>query len=804
MAGLDQHRAAVEAALGPRLRGVRWDQWAGRHEVERFRKEVLPTLDGELAMSLLIVLAEMATAYRGWSWEGIRVLGALGRRVLPWTGEDAALVLTMALKTNDRTALSVFRASFSAVEQLDPGGRAQCLAQLRAATAYIDGLSLPSGDRSTLRARLRALLLADEPATPQSRVDTDMIHTDDGWGPFAVGRLTGVVDDPGAITNLLEHAAGIPSGPRPTQAWLKRAVGLLDGVGSAPGLVHDLLIGAATCEPAPVRIDGYDQRVRVGPVNVDLVKGLLWTALLVGEARLVPAAVAVIASRPTPDQRLLNACFAVLGRRGDAEAIAALVRVQRAARDRGKVKQITAALAEAAKRSGISRSELTEQTVPDGGLDAAGERRLGVADAIAVLALDPVGRVSADWEFGGTRATRVPPHLTADHGSEVAQVKRAAAELRNLVAGERDRLEDLLVEEREWPLDVWRDRYLRHPITGRLASRLLWTMVTPDRTRVVLPTDGGDFRLADGTTVVPAADARIRCWHPVRAEPAEVRAWRDVIMEHELKQPFKQAFREVYLLTPAERVTGVYSNRFAAHVLRYPQTYALMKERRWGSNYLGGWDGGYSGEATRDFEAYGLRAVFYHEQVDADNASQVDYCTTDQVRFERIGDRSRTAVPLTEVPRTVFSEAMRDVDLFVGVTSIATDPTWNDHGRDRHVDYWRRVAFGDLTASGQTRKEVIERLLPRLKIRDRARVEGLYLVVEGRRHTYRIHVGSGNILMSPNDQYLCIVPARSTAPGAVRFVPFEGDALLSVVLSKALMLADDHRITDPSILAQIN
>jgi hypothetical protein len=179
------------------------------------------------------------------------------------------------------------------------------------------------------------------------------------------------------------------------------------------------------------------------------------------------------------------------------------------------------------------------------------------------------------------------------------------------------------------------------------------------------------------------------------------------------------------LLTPAERVTGVYSNRFASHVLRYQQTYALMKERRWGSNYLGGWDGGYSGEAKRDFEPYRLRAVFYHEQVDAEDASRVNYCTTDQVRFERIGDRSRTAVPLTEVPATVFSEAMRDVDLFVGVTSIAADPTWNDHGADRHIEYCQRVAFGDLTASGQTRKEVVERLLPRLKIRDRARIDGL-------------------------------------------------------------------------------
>ncbi len=51
---------------------------------------------------------------------------------------------------------------------------------------------------------------------------------------------------------------------------------------------------------------------------------------------------------------------------------------------------------------------------------------------------------------------------------------------------------------------------------------------------------------------------------------------------------------------------------------------------------------------------------------------------------------------------------------------------------------------------------------------------------------------------------MSIVPARGPSPAALRFVPFEGDRLLSVVLSKALMLADDHRITDPSILAQID
>jgi hypothetical protein len=34
-------------------------------------------------------------------------------------------------------------------------------------------------------------------------------------------------------------------------------------------------------------------------------------------------------------------------------------------------------------------------------------------------------------------------------------------------------------------------------------------------------------------------------------------------------------------------------------------------------------------------------------------------------------------------------------------------------------------------------------------------------------------------------------------------LPFEGDQTLSVILSKALMLADDTAITDPTITRQI-
>ena len=58
------------------------------------------------------------------------------------------------------------------------------------------------------------------------------------------------------------------------------------------------------------------------------------------------------------------------------------------------------------------------------------------------------------------------------------------------------------------------------------------------------------------------------------------------------------------------------------------------------------------------------------------------------------------------------------------------------------------------------------------------------------------------ILMEPNDQYLCIVPGRGDETGDL-FLPFEGDRMLAIILSKAFLLADDTKIEDPAIISQI-
>jgi hypothetical protein len=224
------------------------------------------------------------------------------------------------------------------------------------------------------------------------------------------------------------------------------------------------------------------------------------------------------------------------------------------------------------------------------------------------------------------------------------------------------------------------------------------------------------------------------------------------------------------------------------------------------------YDGGWDVELTRALPAWGLEASYFVEcALDGDNleAGYNDngvclYVATDQVRFRRVGEPE--PLPLAEVPALAFSEAMRDVDLFVGVASVGADPTWYDRGTDQQRAYWQRYAFGELSESARTRRVVLERLLPRLaKLAGRWKLADRFLTVRGDLRTYKIHLGSGNILMEPNDQYLCIVPDRrsAAAPADGLFLPFEGDAALGLILSKALLLAEDTKIADETILRQI-
>lgn len=70
---------------------------------------------------------------------------------------------------------------------------------------------------------------------------------------------------------------------------------------------------------------------------------------------------------------------------------------------------------------------------------------------------------------------------------------------------------------------------------------------------------------------------------------------------------------------------------------------------------------------------------------------------------------------------------MRDVGLFVGVASIALDPNWTDRGDAVHDDCWHAFSFEELSQTAQIRREALARIVPKLTIAGRVEVLSLIL-----------------------------------------------------------------------------
>jgi Domain of unknown function (DUF4132) len=644
------------------------------------------------------------------------------------------------------------------------------------------------------------------------------------------------------------------TGPSPSAKWSAAAVALIEQIGAAEfsGRVGEWVPLLDKPRIRPVSTDWrWENNAQwyIHENNARVLKGLVWCCGASGlETAVRPlAALALSAYRKLPGigPRLVslgNACIWALGSMPGLDGVYQLAILKTRVKFGTAQKLIEKAFTTAAEKAGLPRDDIEEMAVPTYGLESVGRRCDKFGDYTATLGVGERDAVEIRWSKPDGKPLKSPPAaVKTDHAEGFKELSQAAKDLTRMLPAQRERIDTLHLAQKSWPLETWRQRYLDHPLVGTIARRLIWTFTSGNSTTAGFYRDGAIVDFAEnsidwlatsastGKGRPPGDGTTVKLWHPIGHPLDRILAWRRFLEENQIRQPFKQAHREVYLLTDAERNTRTYSNRFAAHFLRQHQFNALCAVRGWKNKLRLLVDAEYP-PATLNLPRWNLRAEFWIEGVGDDYGTDTNETgvyhriSTDQVRFYTLDATQMTAhaggggygpghrkqapepLPLDEIPPLVFSEVMRDVDLFVGVTSVANDPAWSDGGPDgRFRDYWTGVSFGDLDEIAKTRKAVLERLIPRLAIADRCSFNDKFLVVRGDLRTYKIHLGSTNILMEPNSQYLCIVPSRGTAvvKNERVFLPFEGDNQLSVILSKALMLADDRSIRDSSIVNQI-
>jgi hypothetical protein len=596
----------------------------------------------------------------------------------------------------------------------------------------------------------------------------------------------------------------------PAQKWLTEAKQLIDAIGKdvfTPQLISWLDLNKEIIKSVHKNTDytvGFLQEE-----NHALLKGLIWCAGTINDAALNTALddYAAWAFKKKPgvgpiSARTGSACMHAFEMLPFKEGISKLVKFKMKIKNNTILKTIDKIIETAAEKNGVTQNAIMELGVPDFNINQQGELITAFDEYNAVYKIKGLTETELLWEKDGKLQKAAPQQVKANHVAALKNFKAVIKEIEELLPIQKERIEKIYLNQLTWKFEDWYKNYIQHPLVSIVAKKLIWHFANSDGTK-------GEGILLDGQIVNVEKqalswinnDTEVALWHPIGFTAGYILQWRNYVQENQVKQPFKQAYREIYILTDAEINTDTYSNRFAAHILRQHQFAALCKQRGWSYHLMGQWDSHNTPEIN--LPKWNMSAQYY---VDADGNNEANpsgiysYISTDQLRFYRNG----VQLHLYDVPALVFTEIMRDVDLFVGVTSIGNDPNWQNNPNDQMNTYWHNYSFGDLTESAKIRADVLKNLVPRLKIAGQCNFDGKYLLVKGKLRKYKIHMGSGNILMEPNDQYLCIVPERSgEASTGKLFLPFEGDNMLSIIISKALLLANDDTITDTTIVRQI-
>lgn len=261
--------------------------------------------------------------------------------------------------------------------------------------------------------------------------------------------------------------------------------------------------------------------------------------------------------------------------------------------------------------------------------------------------------------------------------------------------------------------------------------------------------------------------------HPIELKKYDLlQGCMNYIIRNNIKQPFKQVLREFYTKSD-EELTKEDVWRFRGFNVDLKKCIAALKGHGWGIS-----------------DDVGLRKVYYHQNTVAILFREFDdFYTYDFTDVNRelhtitfINRKTEEVIQLKDVDEITFSECLRDVDLMISISSNAI--------------YDIELAM----STTQMRQEILKSLIDILGLpnvtflKDNIKVEGHY-------GGYTINIRTGLVFMDGKGNLLLKTIYSNKQPLLLDFV--DEDPMTADIISKAIYLANDINIKDPTILVQI-
>ena len=387
-----------------------------------------------------------------------------------------------------------------------------------------------------------------------------------------------------------------------------------------------------------------------------------------------------------------------------------------------------------------------------------------VEDISVRLAADPKAGVALICEKGGKELKAVPGRLKKHE--TILTLSEAKKELTEQFRRTRRFLEEAMETGVSFTV-----RELTALRENPVIQGMMETLVYRSENRFFLLTVNG-FCDLEGEMVPLAEKAELTLAHPYQLYTAGVwPAWQRLLFERQITQPFKQVFRELYIKT-ADEQEALVSQRYAGYQVQPRKAAAALKARRWLA----------APEA-------GLQKIYYQENIVANMFAQADWFSPSDIEAPAIewvafsDRRTGEQIPLKHVPEVIFSEVMRDVDLAVSVAYVG--------GVDPEASH----------ATVEMRGALLAFTLRLFKLSN-VEIANRHALIRGTLARYSVHLGSG-VAHQQGGPMLQILPVHSQHRGKL-FLPFaDDDPKTAEIISKVLLLAQDQKIKDPSILEQI-
>ena len=379
--------------------------------------------------------------------------------------------------------------------------------------------------------------------------------------------------------------------------------------------------------------------------------------------------------------------------------------------------------------------------------------------------VDENGKSSLKCRKDGKLLKSVPTKYKKDE--TVLKFQAAAKQLKEQYSRTKQMMEQAM--EDRTTFEVWEFLEMYQNPVARPITETLVVKTIREALGFLTPDGIADF---SGAIHPVDAEDQILIAHPFDLyKSGHWHEYQKLLFEKQIKQPFKQVFRELYVKLD-EELEKKESMLFSGNQIQPQKTVGALRSRRWVADYDDG-----------------LQKIYYKENIvariyamaDWFSPSDVEAPTLEYVVFtER---KTGAALKIKDIPDIIYSEVMRDVDLAVSVAHAGGVDPETSHST---IEMRRAVAACSLS-------------LFRTK---NVRLEGNHAIIDGKLGQYTVHLGSG-VVHQIGNAMLFVVPVHSQHRGRI-FLPFvDEDPKTAEIMSKILLFAEDDKIKDPKILQQI-